>query len=252
MNKKYSTFFMCLLCLLLSFSHLHAQDLVLEQRTGKVVYLYQKDLPLDVMDLQVFLQTGEIELVTGQEILPPRITPGPAPAPYPEIDIKEKGMEQLGLSSESCDGIWFVNANLWHPQKWALVWWKIFIPDANQRLASEFDEDITLSLWVDWNQDKKWSQSEKALCETVNLHEYFPMLEQTLEIRYMTMFRVPEASMFATMSEGNERIEIRVWARGVMSYDDSDTSPDGECLFGEYEDYHIHYFEILKDKKIKN
>ena len=252
MYKNFSVLFMCFLCLLLLFSNLHTQELVLEQKTGKVVYLCQKDLPLDVMDLQTFLQTGEIQLVSGAEILPPRITPGPAPAPYPVIDIKEKRIEQLGLSSEVCDGIWFVNANLWHPNKWALVWWKVYIPEANLRLASEFNEDITLSLWVDWNQDRKWSQNEKMLCETINLHEYFPMLESTLEIRYMTMFRIPEAAMFAAMSEGNERIETKVWARGVISYDDPDTSPDGECLFGEYEDFNIHYFEILKDKKIKS
>ncbi|MCK4537729.1 MAG: hypothetical protein KAV42_02905 [Candidatus Krumholzibacteria bacterium] len=252
MYKKYFVPFMCFLCLLLPFSNIHSQELILEQRTGRVVYLCQEDIPLDVMDLQMFLQTGEIQLVTGGEILPPRITPGPAPAPYPAIDIKEKGIEQLGLSSENCDGIWFVNANLWHPKKWALVWWKIYIPDANQRLASEFGEDITLSLWVDWNHDRKWSQNEKVLCEAVNLQEYFPMLEPTLEIRFMSMFRIPEASLLYVMSEGNEMVEVKVWARGVMSYDDPDTSPDGECLFGEYEDYNIHYFEILKDKKIKS
>ena len=52
------------------------------------------------------------------------------------------------------------------------------------------------------------------------------------------------------MSEGNQRVEVKVWARGVLSYDDPDASPDGECLCGESEDFQINYFEILK--KIKD
>ncbi|MFO7914388.1 MAG: GEVED domain-containing protein [Candidatus Krumholzibacteriales bacterium] len=249
MRNKLSLLFMCLLCLLLSFSILHTQEMALEEPAGKSIYLIQENLPSNVIDLQTFLQSGEIQTVSEDEILPPGITPGPAPDPYPTIDMKEKGIEQLGASADDCDGIWFVNANLWLPNKWALVWWDINIPNASSRLASEFEKDLTVSLWVDWNQDNSWGQNEKMICESINLQDYFPTDEAVLKISYMTMFLVPDAALLYGMSEGNERLETKVWARGVLSYDDPDTSPDGECIYGEYEDFEINYFEILKKTK---
>mgnify|MGYP006297397655 CR=1 FL=1 len=253
MHRKLTVLFICLLCLFISFSKPHTQEMALDETNGKTINLIQKDLPSDVFELNTYLQSGEIVLLSDDKILPPAITPGPAPEPYPTINFMEKGIEQLGVSADDCDGIWFVNANLWHPNKWALVWWKINIPNANDRLESEFEKDMTVSLWVDWNRDNEWSQNEKMLCESINLQEYFPTEEEALEIRYMTMFRVPDAALLYDASEGNDRLEVKVWARGVMSYDDPDTSPDGDCLCGESEDFKINYFQILKKSKdIKN
>lgn len=249
MYKKLSVLFMCLLCMFLFFSTPHTQELALDKPDGKSIYLIQKDSPADVIELGTFQESGEVRAISGDKILPPKINPGPAPEPYPVIEFMEKGIEQLGASADDCDGIWFVNANLWHPNKWALVWWKIHVPNASSRLASEFEKDLTVSLWVDWNHDNAWGQNEKMICESINLQDYFPTTEADLEIQYMTMFRIPEASLLYNLSEGNQKIEVKVWARGVLSYDDPDTSPDGECLCGESEDFQINYFEILKKTK---
>jgi hypothetical protein len=44
---------------------------------------------------------------------------------------------------------------------------------------------------------------------------------------------------------------MKLWARGVLSYDDPDVSPDVEQLFGEAEDYQVSYFETrgMKEKR---
>ncbi len=249
MYRRLSALLLCFLLLLLFISHLYSQDIELKEQPDRAVYLYQDGMPRDVVDLEEYTQSGKIEPLTSHEILPPKIVTGPAPEPYPAIGMMEKRYEQLGESSDASDGIWFINGNLWVPGKWAIVRWKIRIPDANERLASEFAEDITLSLWVDWNNDKKWSQNEKMLCENINLQEYFPTFQPDIDVYYLAMFRVPSAAMFESLSEGVTKAENKVWARGVISYNDPDTSPDGECLFGECEDYNINYFEILKDKK---
>jgi tetratricopeptide (TPR) repeat protein len=38
------------------------------------------------------------------------------------------------------------------------VLWEIEIPNASSRHASEFEKNLTLTLWVDWNGDKVWDQ----------------------------------------------------------------------------------------------
>jgi hypothetical protein len=251
MNKQRITFLVCLLCLIFASSILYAQEFVPIEQLVKVIRLYNPALPSDV-DLNAYLETGEVALLGGQDILPPKITPGPAPAPYPHVHVWDPGIEQLGESMVACDGIWFINANLWHPNKWALVRWNIRIPDSDERDASEFSEDLTVSLWVDWNQDRTWSKNEQTLCDHINVYEQFPHVGPYMEISYLTMFRIPEAAIWESMGQGAEKYTAKLWARGVLSYDDPDASPDGESLFGEVEDFQINFFEIQHDLKQKD
>lgn len=243
MSGKRIILLTCLLCLIFIVSIPYAQQFVPMEQPARVIRLYAEDLPPEV-DLESYLQTGEVKLLGGHDILPPKITPGPAPDPYPHVHVWEKGVEQLGESPDECDGIWFVNGNLWHPKKWALVRWNIRIPLSDDRFASEFEEDVTLSLWVDWNQDRMWGKNERVLNESLNIHEHFPHMGPFMEISYLTKFRIPETTVVEIMGKGAVKYETRLWARGVLSYDDPDVSPDGECLFGEVEDYLINYFEI--------
>ena len=139
------------------------------------------------------------------------------------------------------DGIYLINGNMWVPRSIALVLWRIRVPEAALRLASEFEKDLTLSLWVDWNQDEMWGKNELMLNEHFNIQEYFPTDEDYLEFWYLSCFRVPFSSDFENVSCIWD-VRERLWVRGALSYDDPDTSPDGECLFGEIEDYEITYF----------
>ena len=243
MHKNRIMLLVCLLCLSSMISILYAQQFTPVEQPARVIRLYNENLPADV-DLNAYLETGEIVLLGGQEILPPKITPGPAPDPYPHIHVWDMGIEQLGESMDACDGIWFINANLWHPLKWALVRWNIRIPECNERDASEFAQDLTVSLWVDWNQDRTWSKNEQVINEHINVYEHFPYVGLDMEISYLTMFRIPEAAIWGTTGEGAEKYTAKLWARGVLSYDDPDASSDGESLFGESEDYQISFFEI--------
>jgi len=210
------------LCLLFAISTLYAQitEAPIEALNSKVIYLYQEGLSEDV-DLETYSRTGEV-ILQGQDILPPKITPGPAPDYYPHVHMWEKGMEQLGESPDECDGIWFVNGNLWHPNKWALVRWKIRIPNANERMATEFEQDVNLHLWVDFNNDRAWGKNEKMLEEHLNLGEYFPTSSPYIEISYLTKFRIPDDFDFALIAGTVDKIEGRVWVRGIISYDDPD------------------------------
>ena len=251
MNGNRITLIAGIVCLLFAISALNAQVKVpLQPLNSNVIYLYQEGLPQEV-DIETYSRTGEVVLLQGKDILPPKITPGPAPGYYPHVHMWEKGIEQLGDSPDDCDGIWFINANLWHPKKWALVRWKIRIPNADQRSATEFEQDVNLHLWVDFNNDRAWGKNEKMLEEHLNLQEYFPTSSSFIEISYLTMFRIPATAELAYTAGTVDKIEGRVWARGIISYDDPDTSPDGECLFGEVEDYHINWFEIMEPEKKK-
>ncbi len=250
MGKYRITLLACLLCLVFAVSILYAQQFAFVEQPTRVIRLYNQNLP-DNIDLEAYLERGEVVLRGGQEILPPKITPGPAPAPYPHVHVWETGIEQLGESKTACDGIWFTNANQWRPNKWAVVIWYIRVPECDKRDEIEFAQDLTVSLWVDWNQDRTWSKSELALREHINIHEYFPALGPNMEISYLTMFRIPETSFWETMGEGAQKYETKLWARGALSYDDPDCSPDGESLFGEVEDYQINFFEIDHDVKAK-
>jgi hypothetical protein len=249
MNKSSIPLLACLVCLILA-STLSAQDDPVAINTQQVVRLYSKDLPAEV-DLNAYVSSGEVKLTNGLQCSAPQIVPGPAPAPYPQAVIREKGFEQLGPTSITCDGMWFINGNLWQPNKIALVMWKIRIPQPSKRLASEFERDLTLSLWVDSNEDKAWGKNERILDESFNLHKFFPNRWSFLEVWYLTCFRVPETPTAVQQGGGKTiKYETKLWIRGALSYDDAEVSPAGEFLFGEVEDYQIEYFEIRHvDKK---
>jgi len=253
MSKKLAFCLASLLVLTFALSAAHGETTIIpREQPREIIRLYQEGLPADV-DLDLYVETGEVQLVTGQLFLPPKIVPGPAPETYPHIHMWEPGFEQLGADGAKCDGIWFINGNLWHPKKWALVLWKIRVPDPRARDASEYEKDLTMSLWVDWNQDQMWAKNEKMLNCHINIEEYFPPSSSYLEIWYLTSFRIPTASQVSMDCGYRPNERIKLWARGVLSYDDPDTSPDGECLFGEVEDYLINYFEIdKKEKKVDN
>jgi len=240
----------CLICLVLA-TALSAQEdeSPLPVAREKTVRLYSKGLPPEV-DVQAFVATGQVMLVSGTEAMPSKVFVGPAPAPYPEALIWEKEIEQLGPSSIECDGMWFINGNLWQPHKIALVLWKIKIPNASHRLASEFERDLTLSLWVDSNEDKAWGKSEQVFGESFNIGGWFPNNWPCLNIWYLCCFRIPSVSTFdANCAAGVTKYVTKLWARGAISYDDADVSPAGQFLFGEAEDYRFNYFEIRYPEK---
>jgi hypothetical protein len=240
----------CLICLVLA-STLGAQDDVLTVNGQKVVRLCSPKLPAEV-NLQAFLNSGEVKLTNGEKCEAPKILPGPAPAPYPQTVVWEKGFEQLGPTSATCDGMWFINGNLWQPHKIALILWKIRVPQSSKRLASEFERDLTLSLWVDSNEDKTWSRNELILNESFSLYKLFPNKWPYLEVWYLTCFRVPEITKMGQQCGGGAvKYETKLWVRGAISYDDVEVSPAGQFLFGEVEDYQISYFEIRYPNKIK-
>lgn len=224
-----------LLCVLLGVSTLCA---------GEIIYLAQDGVSTEV-DLDEFISSGQIKPTNGFAGSQ-KVQPGPAPSPYPHVHVWEKAMEQMGESSTTCDGIRFINGNLWVPNKKALVLWKIRIPQASLRLASEFEQNLTLSLWVDWNQDKMWGKNETMLVENLNFQEYFPTDADYIEVQYLSWFWIPYDSDFYPMSKpstgGAPRNSKKLWVRCALSYDDPDVSADGECLFGEVEDYLVTYF----------
>jgi hypothetical protein len=242
MSKHRIVLLACFLCLVFIVSIPHAQQFVPIEQPADVIRLYNENVPDDV-DLETYIETGEIKLLGGIKLLPPKIKPGPAPTPYPHIHVWEREIAQLGESAAAVDGIWFINGNLWHPKKWALVRWNIRVPNSDERLPNEFEEDFTVSLFVDWNQDRTWSKNELVLREHINIHEHFPHIGPEMEISYLTMFRIPEVQIWNALGNGSEKYTTKVWVRGVLSYDDPDCSADGESLFGEYEDYEISYFE---------
>lgn len=250
MKLRWIASLVCLVSLVLA-STLSAQDDPIAVNTQQVVRLFSKDLPAEV-NVQAYLKTGEVALTNGLQCTAPKILPGPAPAPYPQAVIWEKGFEQLGATSITCDGMWFINGNLWQPHKIALVLWKIRIPQPSKRLASEFARDLTLSLWVDNNEDRAWGQKERVLSESFNIGNWFPNKWSFLEVWYLTCFHIPSITTVGQQCGGGAmKYETKLWIRGAVSYDDTDVSPAGECLFGEVEDYQINYFEIRYPDKIK-
>jgi hypothetical protein len=250
MNKKSIPLFACLICLILA-STLSAQNTrAIALGPDNVIRLYSKNLPAEV-NVQAYVNSGEILLTDGLQCSAPKIVAGPAPDPYPQVVVWEKGIEQLGPTSVTCDGLWFINGNLWQPHKIALVMWKIRIPNASKRLASEFERDLTMSLWVDTNEDKAWGRSERVLNESINIGRYFPSRWACIEIWYLTCFHIPNiTSMGVDCGRGATKYETKLWIRGALSYDDVEVSPEGQYLFGEVEDYQVNYFEIrYADKK---
>lgn len=214
------------------------------------VYLYDEAIA-DQIDVESYQLTGDVSFNTGTGSVN-KVDPGPAPSPYPHIHCWEPHFEILGTSFDT-DGIRFINVGSnWVKGKLALVLWTIRLPNATERMASEFDEDLTLSMWVDWDGDEAWSKSEKVMTHHLNMHDLMPAEYEPMTVYYLTGFHVPdlEAMMASNARWWDWKKDYRkLWVRGVVAYDDPDVSPDGEQLFGEVEDYRLTY--MIQNKKAK-
>jgi hypothetical protein len=237
MKRKFLPAF--LLLLMLSTATLYAADDVLE------IFLYNDEV-LGEINLGRYLQTGEVCLPNGEPHAAEPARVGPAPPPYPEVYVWEPGIERLGQKQALLDGIKF--RQKWETNKKVLVVWKIEIPDALDRYQSEFDKDLTVSLWVDWNQDEMWGKNEKMVQDHINLAGYLPTNKQKIHVNYITTFTCPDIEDFM-WSEGMSQkpVKYNLWVRGSLAYDDPDVSPDEEQLFGDVEDYLVKYRD--KEKK---
>ncbi|HET6348360.1 MAG TPA: GEVED domain-containing protein [Candidatus Krumholzibacteria bacterium] len=212
----------------------------------KYVYLYDPDVADDV-DISAYTTDGTVQKANGGGSFAHYVDKGPAPSSYPTIQMMENSFECLGTSNVQIDGVVFLNhGNYYVPNKKALVLWTVRIIDASQRTQAEFQQDLTLSLWVDWNQDNTWKQSERMIVKSFNVANQFPTTESDIIVEYLTSFRVPDVTSeeFLSMQAkyGNSGKDIRhMWVRTLVAYDDPDVSPDGAQLFGEYEDYLVSY-----------
>jgi len=218
------------------------------------VHLFDEAIA-DEVDVGRFTQKGEVAFLRGiSKFCETGL--GPAPDPYPQVHVWEHDYEHLGASSAEVDGIWFINlGNHWVKNKFALVLCKIVVPNANQRMASEFEEDLTFSMWVDWDQSEMWDKDELQVQTHFNIADQFPTTEETLTVYYLTGFRVPdvEEMMDAEGWKDKWNKEIRYyWVRSSLACDDPDVSPDGEQLFGEYEDYRVSYMVITTKDNLNN
>jgi len=229
---------------------LHAQEKFLIEGTGTVIRMVQEGISSDV-DVQEWLDGGEFRVNDGFGFNPPRVYPGQAPDPYPHVHVWERGIEQLGATAE-CDGIYFQNGKIWVPNKKIFVVWKIRIPRASQRLAEEFEQDLDVALFVDWNLSGDWERNEQVIGESLNIMHLFPTEAPYIDIEYLTEFRVPNASVFAAQCGGVEFFKEKLWTRAVLSVCDPDASPNGESVYGDVEDYQVCYFEVIPDNKNKN
>lgn len=235
MLKKFVPIIAMLLFLILFTAPVHA---------GEVVYMCQPGLE-GVVNVDKYLSEGVVELTVGNT-LNKKALPGPAPDPYPTIHIWEPGIEQLGKSYDTVDhGIEFTGRN-WSPGSRVLVIWMIRIYNAPMRMPVEFEDDLNVALWVDWNQDGQWTKGERMISSSFNVHDLFPWEDDHIEIRYLSWFYIPNDEnlfrMFGDYAPNQASTDTKsVWTRCLLSYDDPDASPDGECLFGEYEDYLVTY-----------
>lgn len=245
MNSKLSALLVCLICLILA-STIHAQEEI-AIRTDNVVRLYSPNLPADI-NVAEWVRTGELAVLAPIDN-PGKATPGPAPAPYPVATIWEKGIEQLGASSATCDGICFVNGPLWVPGKHSLILWTVRMPNPARRLQSEFVKDLTLQLWVDWNENKAWEQRERVIVQSINLQNLLPSTAPYIEVQYLTSFFIPHLPQYAG-AVGPTKYSTKLWVRGALTYDDSDAAPMGDMLFGETEDYLVNFQENQGNQNI--
>jgi hypothetical protein len=219
---------------------------------GGDVYMYDADVA-DEVDIGRFTDKGEVAFLTGTGKFC-ETDKGPAPEPYPHIHMWAPGYEVLGASNAQIDGILFINlGNHWVKNRLALVLWKITIPNANARMASEFGEDMTLTMWVDWDQNEMWDKDEVVIRKHLGIGQYFPTTDETLTFYYLSGFRVPDITNMmvseAAWKQKNNKEIRRFWVRGALSCDDADNSPDGEQLFGEAEDYRVSY--MLTNKQVR-
>jgi hypothetical protein len=216
------------------------------------VYLYDDAIAADV-DIESYLLTGDVSFSTGNGSVA-KVDPGPAPPPYPSVHVWEPHFEFLG-TAEDDEGIRFVNVGQhWVKNKLALVLWRIQLPGTDQRMAPEFVDDVTLSMWVDWDGDERWAKSEMVMTHHLNLHDLMPSQDESITVFYLTGFHVPdlEAMMSANARWWDWKKDYRkLWVRGVMAYDDPDVSPDGEQLFGEVKDYRLTYMLMNKKPKVQ-
>jgi hypothetical protein len=213
------------------------------------LYLYSEEVA-DLIDVEEYIVSGVIDLDMGTGSMQ-RVGLGPAPDPYPQIMMWEPGIEQLGAELGETDGIRFINHGThWVKNRQALVLWRIDIPNASSRLPEEFAEDLTVCLWVDWNQDQMWGKNEAMIRRHLNLSEYVPFMDETVHVYYLTAFRVPDLdNWLASLKKGdNLRDVYDLWVRGVLACDDPDMSPDGEQLFGDVEDYVVKYMKTPRSR----
>ncbi len=241
MNLRWKAALAFLVCLMLA-STIAAQDDDVAVVQNKVIRFASPSVATEI-DVARWVETGELAFTAGPVDNTKKATPGPAPAPYPAAVVWEPGIEQLGASASICDGICFVNGPLLVAGKKALVLWTIRIPNPSRRIVSEFSRDLTLQLWVDWNENKAWEKRERVLAESLNLADLLPSGAPYVEIQYMTSFFIPRFTQYVGGS-GAIKYETKVWARGGLTYDDPDASPVGETLFGEYEDFLLRWQEI--------
>jgi hypothetical protein len=206
------------------------------------VFLNESGVPLSESEFQAY--------VSGNYSYPDNqgynkwISKGPAPDPFPSIMIAENSFEHLGLASNAIDGVFFINhGKQLVKNKNVQVLWVIRIPNASARMPAEFDQDLTLSLWVDWNQDNMWKPGERVVHQQINIYDTFPTPEGELLLYYVSSFDTPDITQMTGANKGSTAAkDIRyLWSRAVVSYDDPDMSPDGEQIFGEYEDYRLTY-----------
>jgi hypothetical protein len=219
---------------------------------GGDVYLYD-DSVVGEVDIGRFTTKGEVAFLTGIAKFCDT-QKGPAPAPYPQINIWEPDYEHLGASTVEMDGILFINlGSHWVKGRKALVLWKIIVPNAGARMVSEFDEDLTLSMWVDWDLDEMWDKNELVIRSHFNIGQYMPTSDETMCFYYLTSFRVPDVNEMMSPNAWWDHMKnkeiLRYWVRGTIACDDGDVSPDGDQLFGEAEDYRVSYMVMTKQKK---
>jgi len=219
---------------------------------GGEVYMYDQSVADDI-DVGRFTSKGEVAFLKGVAKFSDA-DKGPAPDPYPHVHMWEQGYEMTGYSGAAVDGIWFINLGKhWVKNQKALVLWRIKVPNANDRMASEMAEDHTLSLWVDWDQNQMWDKDELVLRNHINIAGHMPTDDEAMVFYYLTSFRVPDIKDIMSAEKvlvHKSREIMYFWARGSMAYDDPDVSPDGEQLFGEVEDYRVAYLTITEKVKV--
>ncbi len=197
------------------------------------------------IDVGAFEKTGKVTMLEGPSEFC-ETERGPAPPPYPQIQVREPGYEQLGVSGGETDGVWFINGGRhWTKNRSVLVLWKIRVPDADRRAVQEYGRDMTLSLWVDWDESESWEPGELVVRRDVNIAHRLPTDRSNVTVYYLTCFRVPDVTDMPSANSGwgsGGNHEFRhFWVRGTLAYDDPDVSPDGEQVFGEAEDYRVSY-----------
>lgn len=215
------------------------------------VFLYDQSVAGDV-DIGQYTTTGEVAFLKGIAKISDA-DKGPAPDPYPHVHMWEPGYEMMGNAVPQVDGIWFINlANHWVKNQKALVLWRIKVPDANARMVSEMAEDLTLSLWVDWDQNEMWDKDELVIRDQINVGAHMPTTDESMVFYYLTSFKVPDIKEIMSAEKVLVRKDKEImyfWVRGSIAYDDPDVSPDGEQLFGEVEDYRVAYLTITEKVK---